>query len=104
MYGPFSWQRCEDDHGGFKKLTWYGIVKEFNCEVTSTRSSCVRERRMAFTHRKFGNEGEGRTAQLDYFAGPRGTSDKACVHTDVKKRGTLGTIARSVRLNRDMRL
>ena len=27
MYGPLCWQWCERDHGGFKKLTWYGIMK-----------------------------------------------------------------------------
>ena len=35
-------------------------------------------------HRRFGSEGEGRTAQLDYIVVPRRTSEKAFVHTDVK--------------------
>ena len=29
------------------------------------------------THRQFRNEGDGRTAQLDYIVGPRRTSEKA---------------------------
>ena len=24
MYGPLCWQGYEQDHGGFKKLMWYG--------------------------------------------------------------------------------
>ena len=63
MYGPLCWQGCGNDQGGFRKLMWYGIMKELNCKVTSSLSSCGRDREMAFTHRKFGNEGEGRTAQ-----------------------------------------
>ena len=40
---------------------WCGMVKEFNCKDTSSWSSCGREREMAFTHRRFGIEGEDRT-------------------------------------------
>ena len=40
MYGLLCWQGCERDHSGFKKLMWYGIMKEFNCNVTSTWSKC----------------------------------------------------------------
>ena len=43
---------------------------------------------MGFTHWQFGNEGEGRTAQLDYIVGPRVTSDKAYIHNDVKLCGS----------------
>ena len=44
---------CENDHGGFKKLMWYGIMKEFNCKVTSTWSNGGREKEMVFTHQEF---------------------------------------------------
>ena len=40
MCGPLCWQGCENDHGGFKKLMWYGIMKEFHCKVTSTWFKC----------------------------------------------------------------
>ena len=46
MYGPLCWQECENDHGGFKKLMWYGIMKEFNCKVTSRWSNCGHEKVM----------------------------------------------------------
>ena len=36
IYGPVCWQGCENDHGGFKKLMWHGMMKEFNYRVTST--------------------------------------------------------------------
>ena len=62
----FILEGCGNDQGEFKKLMWYGIVKEFNCKVTSTWSSCGREKD-PFTHRRFGKGREGRTAQLDYI-------------------------------------
>ena len=46
------------------------------CIVTSTWSSCGREKEMALTHRRFGKGGKGTTAQLDYVVGPRRTLDK----------------------------
>ena len=42
MYGPLCWQGYDKDPGGFKKLMWYGIVKEFNSKATSTWSQCGR--------------------------------------------------------------
>ena len=41
VYGPLCWQGFEND-GGFKKLMWYGIMKEFNCKATSTWCKCGR--------------------------------------------------------------
>ena len=32
MFGPLCCQGRDNDQGGFKKLMWYGIVKEFNCK------------------------------------------------------------------------
>ena len=58
MYGPLYWQGCDNDHGGFKKLMWYGIMKEFNCKASSTWSKGVRERETAFTHRQLGEKGK----------------------------------------------
>ena len=43
--GTLCCQQGENDHGGFRKLMRYGIVKEFNCKVTSTWSNCGREKR-----------------------------------------------------------
>ena len=77
MYGPSCWQGCDVNQGGFKKLMCYGIMKELNCKVTSSWSSCGRAKEMAFTHRQFGNEGERMTTQLDHIVGPRRTSDEA---------------------------
>ena len=83
VYGPLCWQGCDNDQGGFKKLVWYGMMKEFNCKASPSWSSCGREREMTSTHRKIGNKGEGRTAQLDYIAGPRRKSEEAYIHHDV---------------------
>ena len=33
MYGPFCWQGYDKDPGGFKKMMWYGIMKEFICKA-----------------------------------------------------------------------
>ena len=57
--------------------------EKFSCKVTSTWSRCDREREMAFTHRRFGNEGDGWTAQLDYIVGHRRTANEAQIHIDV---------------------
>ena len=35
MYGPLCWQGYDKDPGSFKKLMWYGMMKEFNCKATS---------------------------------------------------------------------
>ena len=32
MYGLLCWQGYDKDPGGFKKLMWYGIMKEFNVQ------------------------------------------------------------------------
>ena len=45
MHGFVSWQVCENDHGGFKKLMWHGMMKEFSCKATSTLSKCASERK-----------------------------------------------------------
>ena len=74
MYGPLCWQGCERDHGVFRKLIWCGIMKEFNCKV-STWSKCGRETETAFTHQQFGEKGKERKAQLHYIIGPRCKSD-----------------------------
>ena len=79
----FEWPGCENDQGGFMKLMWYQIVKEFKCKATSTWSSCDDEREMAFTHRNCTEDG-GRTSQLDYILGPRMASDQVYTHNDVK--------------------
>ena len=50
MYGPLCWQRYDQDSGGFKKLMWYGILKEFHYLATSTLSWCGKTREMAYTH------------------------------------------------------
>ena len=47
MYGPLCWQGHDKDSGDFKKVMWYGIMKE------STRSICGRERANTVTHRLF---------------------------------------------------
>ena len=77
MYGPLCLQGCDNDQGGFKKLMWFEMMKEFNCKVAPTWSGCDRGTEMAFTHRQFGNDGERRTTQLDYIIGTKRTSDKA---------------------------
>ena len=75
MYGPLRWQGCDDDQGGFKKLMWYEIMKEFNSKATSTWSDCDDDRCMAFTHRQFEEDGNGRTSQLGCILGPKMASE-----------------------------
>ena len=53
MYGPSCWHGCENDQGGFTKLMWYAIMKQFNCKATSTWLSSGCERETASTPRKW---------------------------------------------------
>ena len=91
MHGPLCWQGYENDHGGFKKLMWYGIMKEFNCKATFTWSTCGRETEMSFTHRQLGERRQERKAQLDYIIGPRWKSDEAYVYNEVNM-GLVGSL------------
>ena len=77
---PSCWRGCDKNQGGFKKLMWYEMMKEFNCKVTSTWSSCDSERGTD----NFGKDGKGRTTQLDFIIGPMRALDKAHIHNDVK--------------------
>ena len=36
VYGPSCWQGYDKDPGGFKKIMWYGIMREFDCKVSSS--------------------------------------------------------------------
>ena len=65
MYGSQCWQGYGADPGGFKKMMWYSIMKEFDCWAISTWSSCDDREVVAFTHKQW--EKNGRTSQLDYF-------------------------------------
>ena len=56
MYGLLCWQGYDKDPGGFKKLMWYGIMKEFNCKATSSWSKCGRAKETAFTHKHLSPE------------------------------------------------
>ena len=85
MRGPLCWQGCERDHGGFKKLLWYGILKEFNCKVTCTWSDCGWEKEVAFTQKQFG----------DYIVGAWWKSDETYIYND-EKYGTPGTTTRFI--------
>ena len=60
LYGPQCWQGYDKDPGGFKKIMWYGIMKEFDCKVSSAWSVCGKVRAEAFTHRHLGERQEGR--------------------------------------------
>ena len=51
MYGPHQrWQGYGTDPGGFKRMMWYNIMKEYHCKAMSTRLSCDERKEMAFTH------------------------------------------------------
>ena len=59
LYGPLRWQGYDKDPGGFKKIMWYGIGKEFDCRVSSTRSVCGKVRADAFYAQALGKRQEG---------------------------------------------
>ena len=93
MYGPLCWQVYENDHDGFKKLMWYGIMKEFNGKATSTWSKCGREKEKAFTQKQWCKEvTEGKRQ----FATLSNQGDNATRHASTKMRryGIPGTTDR----------
>ena len=71
--------------GGFKKLMWYGFMKEFNCKATCTWSECGRVKDTSFTHRQKRRQEAGMEVQLDYIIWPRWRSDEAYIYNNVKK-------------------
>ena len=73
LYGPLCWQGYDKDPGGFKKLMWYEIVKEFNCKAFSTWSVCGRETEEAFTHKHLSTERGDIAAGLHHW-----TDEKKC--------------------------
>ena len=64
MCGLLCWQGYDKDPGGFKKLVWYGIMKEFNCKATSTCSKWRRAKETAFTHKHFKSKKQEETSQV----------------------------------------
>ena len=79
MYGPLCWQGYDKDPGGFKKM-WYGIMKEFDCKVSSTWSECGKGRAEAFTHRHSSQDKKEEISQLDYIIGPMRRYDEIYIH------------------------
>ena len=70
MYGPQRWQGYGTDPGGFKKMMWYNIMKEYHCKAMSTWLSCDERKEMSFTHKQWGKN--GRRSQQDYILGVEG--------------------------------
>ena len=75
MYGSLCWQGYDKDTGGFKKMMWYSIMKEFNCKVYST-AKYDRAKDAAFTQRKHGNGGQGKVSQMDHIIEPQEMHDE----------------------------
>ena len=81
MFGPHCWHGYGIDTGGFKKMMWYNIMKEFHCKATSTWLSCDERKEMAFTHKQWGKN--GRTSKVDYILGSKTHTSVTCVHNGV---------------------
>ena len=77
LYGPLAY---DTEPGGFKKIMWYGIMKEFDCKVSSSRSVCGKVRAEAFTHRHLGKDRKEELLQLDYVIGPMGRNEEVYIH------------------------
>ena len=59
---------------------WYGIMKEFDCVVSSTWSECGKVRAEAFTHRHLGKDRKEELSQLDYIIRPMRRNDEVYIH------------------------
>ena len=51
----------------FSKIMWYGIMKEFDCKVSSSLSVCGKVRAEAFTHKHLGQDKKEILSQLDFI-------------------------------------
>ena len=77
----------DKDPGGFFfffffKNWWYGIRKEFDCNVSSTWSLCGKVSAEAFTHRHLGKDRKEELSQLDYIIGPMRRNDEVYIHNE----------------------
>ena len=59
---------------------WCGIMKEFDCKVSSTWSVCGKVRAEAFTHKHLSPEKKEEISQLDYIIGPMRRNDEIYIH------------------------
>ena len=82
IYEPLCWQRCDHDPGGYKKIMWDSIMKEFDCKESPTWSNDDRTKDAAFTHRKHGDGGQGMVSQLDFIIGPKDRRDDCFIYND----------------------
>ena len=82
MCGPLCWQVYDKDLGGFKKIMWFGIMKEFDCKMSSTWSVCGKVRAEAFTHSHLGQDKKEEFSQLDYIIGPVKRNDEIYIHNE----------------------
>ena len=82
MYGPLCWQGYDKDPGGFKKMMWYEIMKEFNCKASSTWSVCGREREGAFAYRHLSPGRNEEISKLDFIIGPMRRDDEIYIHNE----------------------
>ena len=80
LYGPSCLQRYDKDPGGFKKIMWYGIMKELDCKVSLTWSVFGKGRAEAFTHRHKSPDTTEEISQLDYIIGPVKRNDDIYIH------------------------
>ena len=94
MYGLLCWQGYDMDPGGFKKLMWFEMMKEFNCKASSTWSVYGREREEAFTHRHLSPGKKEEISQLDYIIGPVGRDDEKyiCIFPYPQRREVMGNM------------
>ena len=76
IYGPLYWQEYDKDPGGFKKMMWCEITKEFDCKASG------RERKDAFTHRHLSPGKKEATSQLDHIIGPMRRDDETRIHNE----------------------
>ena len=101
MCGPLCWQGYDKDPGGFKKLMWYGIMKEFNCKATSTLPKCGRAKETAFTHKQLGQKRQEVTSLLDHIVGPRRRDKDVYKCNDVRTWATWDHYPRYARIQEE---
>ena len=92
MYGPLCWHVYVHDPGGYKKIMWCSIMKEFNCEVPSMWSNDDRTKDAAFTQRKQGDGGQEKVSQLDFIIEPEERHDDCFINNEGKMVGDVGSL------------
>ena len=84
MCGPLCWQGYDKNFGGFLKLMWYGIMKEFNFYHIHVVRVVKGTRNERFSRTNIWAQKKEKISQLDHTIGPKWRNNEVYIHDDVR--------------------